>query len=87
MDFEYSNSELLDLATAGDKDAQFTLAYRYENGIGFDVSLAKAYVWAYVTAPYSKNMFLKRISNQLTGSSELHSARLFAMKLERIINS
>ena len=86
MDVDYSNSQLLDLAIAGDKDAQFTLAYRYENGIGFDVSLAKAYAWAYVTDPYSKNIFLKRISNKLMGSKEMHSARVFAVKLNEILN-
>ena len=86
MEVDYSNSQLLDMAISGDRDAQFTLAYRYEEGIGFDESLAKAYAWAYVANPYSKNMFLKRISKKLKSSEELNSARVFAVKLNEILN-
>ena len=86
MDNHYSNDELVDMAILGDKDAQFTLAYRYEEGIGAAPSLAKAYAWAYAFDSNGNNAFLNRLANKMTDTKEINSARVFAIKLERILN-
>lgn len=83
---DITNTELMNLAIVGDKDARLTLAYRYENGIGTTVSLPKAYAWAYVNEPYLDNPFLKRIKKKIHSPEELNSARCFAIKLHRILD-
>ena len=84
---EQTNEDLLELALLGDKSAQLTLSYRYENGVGAEVSLVKAYAWAYVFEPNLDNKFLKRITYRISCSVELNLARVFAIKLSAILTN
>ena len=78
------NKELLQLAILGDNRARMEISHRYEEGLGTEEDLVKAYAWAFIANPCFKNPSLSRIQKRLD-KRELNIARVFAIKLFNIL--